>query len=440
MKNTRDKKSSGISSYDLLNKHGAEALTLRLAMIWLTVAAAFSVLTMRNAAIGIIPSFATLLPFTVYTVIVIAQSLIFRKEIIHTDVRIFEITTFITGLGIAMQYRMGTFAENNAVGFKLALPVAFAVMLMTYVIFTRGRWNILGKAGYVAYITAILLLAVMVVFGKKYRGGIYLPGNINPSEFIKPLLVIFSASYLSQRKKDFSSATLGIPNLSIKSALPLVILWGIPMVLIIFLHDLGLLLLLNATLIIMLYAVGRRLGYIIMGAIGAALTGCLLFITSGHVQTRVTAWLNPFSDQTGGGWQTLQSLSAIYAGGIWGSGLGAGEPGKVPIVTSDFIYSAVAEELGVIVSGLILALYLSVYLRGYKIAAETKDPFGKLLAIGLTSSLAVQTLLNIAGVTKALPLTGIVLPFLSQGGSGLIAMLAMIGLIAAIPAQKRKNN
>ena len=421
--------------YALLVGEGARAFSVRLATIWGTVAAAFATLVVGRLRWDGVLDTALLLPFGIFTLAVAAEWLLLRRRAIFSDLRLFEIATFLVGIGLAMQSRMGTFSGGGYLGFKLALPAGFAAMLAVYFIACGRRWEHLEKAGFVCLGMAVALLAAMAVLGRRYRGGIYLPGNVNPSEFAKPLLVVFLASFLAGRRKDFSATTAGVPAPPVRSLGVLVALWCIPNILAMALHDLGLVLLFNAVLVVMLYAVGRKPGYLALGALGVVGAGWLLWLVSGHVRTRFLAWLDPFADPTGGGWQVLQGLSAMYAGGIWGAGIGAGSPESVPIVTSDFVYAAVCEELGLIAALLILALYASLFLRGFSAAGRAKSPFGELLAIGLCATLAVQAVLNLGGVTKALPLTGIVLPFLSQGGSGFVAMLAMTGLLAAVGSE-----
>lgn len=422
--------------FGLLAASGGRALGFRLLMVWLTVAFAFAALFMGRLAWDPSVGLSQLLPFVVFSAACVAEWALLRRSTLNADARIFEIATFLVGIGMAMQFRMGTFSGGGAIGFRLALPAGLAAMLLVYLLASNGRWEKMSAAGYVCYVLAVALLGAMVVLGRRYRGGVYLPGNVNPSEFVKPLLVVFLASFLAGRKKAFSAAVAGVPTPHAGSLLTLAVLWCVPLALVMALHDLGLILLLNAVLVVMLYAVGRRVGYLALGAVGVVGAGSLLWMVSSHVKARFCAWLDPFSDPTGTGWQILQGLSALYAGGIWGAGIGAGSPQAVPIVTSDFVYAAIAEELGIVISALILALYACLFCRGFIVAGRTRSPFGNLLATGLAASLAVQALLNVAGVTKALPLTGIVLPFLSQGGSGLMAMLAMTGLLAAVSSGK----
>ena len=420
------------SGYGALAAAGGRALAARLLLVWLTVASAVAALWAGNdAARSALSAPAGCLPFACFTVAVAMEWAVFRRRTLNADVRIVAIATFLVGLGIVLQLRMGTFSGRHA-GFQAALPAGLAALPLAYATASNRRWAVLERGGLLCYAVAVALLAFMAVFGKSYRGGIYLPGNMNPSEFAKPLLVVFLAAFLGGRRKDFSAAAGGLPRPPAKALARLAVLWAVPMALVVALHDLGLLLLLNAVLAVMLYAVGRRVGYLILGALGGGGAGVLLWFVSAHVRARLAAWLNPFADPTGSGWQLLQGFSAMFAGGLWGAGIGAGEPQAVPIATMDFIYAAMAEEFGAVLCALVLALYAALLCRGFLSAGRAKTPFGELLAVGLAAALAGQAILNIGGVTKALPLTGIVLPFLSQGGSGLVAMLAMTGLLVAV--------
>lgn len=420
------------------NKNTANhrAVGLRFLLIWLSVLSAYLILLFARLANSPSLPWQQLAPFGAFTLFVLVAWLMVRNS--AADSVILQIVAFLTGIGTAVQFRMGTFAESGGIGFALALPLGFVAMLSFYKVFSGGRWKYLVSSGIVCYCLAVLFLAAMLVFGKRYRGGIYLPGNLNPTEIVKPLLVIFLASFLSGRKSDFSETQIGIPVPPARTLWFFAFLWLVPVALVVLLHDLGLLLLLNATMVIMLYAIGRKVGYLIIGGIGVVASGALVWATSAHARARFDVWMNPFADPTGSGWQILQGLSALNAGGIWGAGFGAGTPQSVPIVTSDFVYAAIAEEFGIILCGLILLMYGVLFVRGWRAASENSTPFGSLLAVGITASLCFQTLLNIGGVTKALPLTGIVLPFISQGGSSLVTMLVMAGLLLALSAGKKE--
>lgn len=343
----------------------------------------------------------------------------------------------LCGMGLVIQFRMGSFSQGLAKPYTLLpFPLGLAAFAVGATMTSKGRGTWLAGAGWLAYLAALAVLAAMLLLGQRYRGGMYLPGNMNPSEIAKPLLVLFLAAYLSRRQKAFSETQNGIPVPPFYALLGLVLLWGMPMLLTIALKDLGLMVLLNAILIVMLFAIARSTGYLALGFAAVAAAGFGVRFISAHAQARFDVWLNPFADPTGKGWQILQALSAMYSGGMWGAGLGSGVPQSVPIVTSDFVYAAVAEEIGLAGCVLLLLVYAALFSRGLRAAGAVRSPFERLLCVGLTGSLAVQTILNVAGVTKALPMTGITLPFISHGGSSLITTLFVAGLLAGLSDRK----
>ena len=271
----------------------------------------------------------------------------------------------LSGMGLVIQFRMGSFSQGLSSPMALApFPIGLAAFALGVSLTGKGRGTWLSAAGWLAYLAAMGVLVAMLMLGRRYRGGMYMPGNMNPSEIVKPLLVFFLAAYLSRRQKAFSETQNGIPVPPFASLLGLVLLWGVPMLVTIALKDLGLMVLLNAILIVMLFAVARSTGYL---AIGVA---------------------------------------------------------------------AVAEEIGFIGCALLLLVYAVLFSRGFRAAGAARTPFERLLCVGLTATLAVQTLLNVAGVTKALPMTGITLPLISHGGSSLITTLLVAGLIAGLSDRK----
>ena len=410
---------------------GGEPGTLWL-LAWLAVALAHLVLLATRLANAPSVPWGQLRAFGGYTAGMLLAWICLRLRPGRADGRIVLMACFLTGIGLAIQFRMGVFAGDGGRGVVLAVPVGMAVMLAVMVLASGGRYRGLAAAGWVGYAVSVALLAAMLAFGRRYRGGVYLPGNLNPSEIVKPLLVVFLAGFLGGRRADFSATQIGVPLPPARTLLRFALLWAVPMGLVILLRDLGLLLLLNTVLVIMLYAVARKPGYLVFGGVGVLLSGLAVGAISAHARARFDVWLDPFSDPTGRGWQILQGLSAMYAGGLWGAGIGAGAPQAVPIVSSDFIFSALAEELGIIACVMLLLVYAMLSLRGWAIAAQARGPFGMLLGVGLTATLTVQALLNVGGVVKAIPMTGIPLPFVSQGGSSLVAALVMVGLLAAI--------
>ncbi|MCS6772461.1 MAG: FtsW/RodA/SpoVE family cell cycle protein, partial [Kiritimatiellae bacterium] len=214
--------------------------------------------------------------------------------------------------------------------------------------------------------------------------------------------------------------------------LSMAVFWLAPMALLVAIRDFGMIALLNSTLMCMIVLVTGRASYALAGLAALAGAAFVIWHFVPHGAGRLDVWLDPFEDPTGRGWQILQGLSAMASGGWWGAGLGAGHPTTVPIASSDFVYAALAEELGFVGCGLVLSSYLLLFHRGYRIADSLKDPFPQALATGLTTILALQTLFNIGGVTKALPLTGLTLPFISHGGSSLVTSLVMLGILLAL--------
>jgi len=355
------------------------------------------------------------------------------------DAGILGAVILLSGLGLLVQFRMGSFAKGLA-GLQSLVPFAVGLVAFaagaTLTRKSRGAW--MQSLGWVAYVAALGVLAGVMVLGRGYRGGLYLPGNISPTEVVKPLLVFFLAMYLSRNQEAFSETKAGIPMPSFPALMGLVALWGVPMGLAIYQRDLGMVALLNAILLVMLFAVGKRMGYLALGLAAAAAAGYCVQYLPAHVQVRFDIWLNPFEDPTGKGWQVLQGLAAMYSGGWLGAGLGGGGVQAIPIVTSDFIYAALAEEIGLVGCALLLLVYATLFSRGFRAAGGAQTPFERLLCIGLTASLATQALLNVAGVTKALPMTGITLPFISHGGTSLITCLLIAGLICGLSDNGKK--
>jgi cell division protein FtsW (lipid II flippase) len=182
-------------------------------------------------------------------------------------------------------------------------------------------------------------------------------------------------------------------------------------------RDLGMIAILSLALLALLLAGTRQPGYLIYSALIAGIGGYLLFAFFSHGQRRIAAWADPFQDPTGGGWQILQGLSGMYAGGLWGEGFAQARPRYTPIAESDFIYAVIAEELGFAGSVLLLGFFVLLFARLFHIAARARSPFGMLTATGIATVFAIQTFLNVGGVTKFIPLTGITCPLSATGAA-----------------------
>jgi cell division protein FtsW len=259
--------------------------------------------------------------------------------------------------------------------------------------------------------------------------------NFQPSEFARIALTIFFAGYLAE-KRDVMAATsrsfMGIQFPPIKYFGPVALVWAGSLGLLIFEKDLGSSLLFFAVPLLMLYVATGRIAYVILGGLLFAFGSLLTYLLFDHVQVRMEAWLDPWENPNTTGFQILQSIFNIADGGLTGTGLGAGFSQTIPEVQTDFIFSTIASELGLVGATTVILAFLIFTYRGIKIALLAGDDASKLLAFGLTAMFAMQTLVIIGGVTKAIPLTGITLPFVSYGGSSVVGNFILTGLLLVI--------
>ena len=351
---------------------------------------------------------------------------------------------FLAGLGLLAQYRMGAFAGGTGViaPALYLVPAGFAVMLVTTLGLADGRYRVLAKGLWLWAGLSLVLVAVLLVTGQRFRGAVYALGFTTPTEVLKVTVVLGLAAYLERYRSALARWHPRFPLPPWRDLWPLLAYWVVLTALLALQRDLGMMVILSVALIALLVSATRRIGYLVYALLAAGGLGALLLTWFAHGQRRIEAWLDPFQDPTGDGWQILQGLSGMYAGGLWGEGFGHGSPELTPIAGSDFIYSVIGEELGFLGCLVVVLFFLLLLYRALAIAARARGDFGQLLALGLTAVLATQTVLNIGGVTKAIPLTGITLPFISHGGASLLTAFAAVGLLLAIsdgqPAAPRR--
>ena len=297
-----------------------------------------------------------------------------------------------------------------------------------------------GMAGIV-----LLFLPLLPFIGSEINGArlwISFAGfSFQPGELAKILLTIFFAGFLVTRRHSLAlvnKKVLGIGLPRMKDVGPIVAVWLAAVMVLILERDLGTSLLLFGVFIVMLYvATGRRM-WVILGTSLLVLSSSLAYFAFGHVRVRFSVWLDPFSQAADKGYQIVQSLYGFANGGIFGTGLGQGYPQLVPFAKTDFITSALGEELGLAGLTALLLLFIVLIERGARAAVATRDPFGNLLAIGLTTVLGLQTFIVMGGVTRLIPLTGLTTPFLSYGGSSLVANYIIVALLLRISNAARK--
>jgi cell division protein FtsW (lipid II flippase) len=284
-----------------------------------------------------------------------------------------------------------------------------------------------------------LLLPVLPGLGREINGArlwIRLGSlNFQPGEAAKILLVVFLAGYLVEKRELLSVATFRLGPLLLPDPRhlgPLVAAWGFSMLVMVREKDLGSSLLFFAVFLAMIYMATGRAAYLGIGGGLFALGALVAYAVFGHVHDRVTTWIDPWPVASGLGFQLVQGLFAFGTGGFAGTGLGLGSPDKIPNASTDFVFAAVGEELGLLGTTAVLVLYLLMVGTGLRIALRANQPFLKLLAAGLTTILGIQTFIILGGVTRLIPLTGITLPFVSYGGSSLVANFVLLALLLRI--------
>jgi cell division protein FtsW (lipid II flippase) len=355
------------------------------------------------------------------------------------------------GIGLIMLNRLPQeLAGTRAFGLELGMAgtqllwFGVGVVAMLAVAIGLRDQAILRHYKYTWAAVAIGLLVATFLIGYEVNGArlwINLgPVSVQPGEAIKVVLVVFIAAYLAEMRTLLTGASLRIGPIRLPPLpylLPMLVMFGLVMLIVVRLNDLGTALLFFGTFLTMLFVATGRRSYVAIGLILFIAGSVGAYQLFGHVHARFDTWLDPFADASGAGYQTVQALYAFARGGVFGEGLGQGLPligGNLPIpfVHTDFIFAAVAEELGLLGAFALLGFATVVVFRGLRIAALARDDFSALLAAGLTASLGLQTLIIAAGNAKLIPLTGITFPFVSYGGSSLLASFVMVGLLLSI--------
>lgn len=344
------------------------------------------------------------------------------------------------------QSLLGTDAFGVELGMATTQLLWFAVgltaMVLVAALFRDDR--ILRHYKYSWALAGALLLVITFLFGREVNGArlwIYVgPIGFQPGEAIKIVLVVFIAGYLAEKRALLAGASARIGPLRIPPLpylLPMIAIFVIVMLIVVISRDLGTALLFLGIFLTMLFVATGRRSYVLLGMLLFLAGSFVAYNLFGHVRIRVDNWIDPFVDPSGAGYQTVQALYAFGRGGLFGEGLGQGLPtisGRLPIpaLPTDFIFAAVAEELGLIGAFALLALAMVLVFRGLRTAMLARDDFSAMLAVGLTVSLGLQTLIIAAGNVKLVPLTGITFPFVSYGGSSLLASFVVVGMLLAI--------
>jgi cell division protein FtsW (lipid II flippase) len=367
------------------------------------------------------------------------------------DQLLLPLAATIGGVGLVMLNRLpqslaGMSLFGVSVGMATTQLVWFAISLVAMVaIATFFRDDgILRHYKYTWAVAGAGLLAITFLFGTEINGArLWLtigPVTFQPGEAIKIVLVVFIAGYLAEKRALLAGANRRIGPIKIPPLpylLPMLAIFAIVMVMVVISKDLGIALLFYGIFLTMLFVATGRRSYVLIGLVLFLAGSYAAYLLFPHVHVRVDNWLDPFADPSGSGYQTVQALYAFGRGGLFGEGLGQGLPlisGHIPIpaIETDFIFTAIAEELGLVGAFALLALAAALVVRGLRVAILARDDFSSLMAVGLTTSLGLQTLIIVAGNAKLIPLTGITFPFVSYGGSSLLASFVVLGLLLSI--------
>jgi cell division protein FtsW (lipid II flippase) len=383
----------------------------------------------------------------------IAGHVFIRITLPYADPYMFPLVALLASFGIVMVYRIdATLARQQAQWFVLGL-ILFAVTIVAfrdYRKLERYRYTI------VVISLGLLLLPRLPGIGYQANGaylGVRIPGLFvfQPTEFAKIGLVIFLASYLRDTRQVLvmgSRRILGVTIPPIKHFGPVVVIWGVAMLILVLLHDIGSSLMFYGGLLAVLYVATNRLSFVVVGMLAFALGAWYLGAHIQHVNARVEAWLHPFDPALYhaplGSYQLANAIFAQAAGGLFGQGFGQavltlpnGGP-LLPAPQTDMIYAVITDELGLFGAAAVLITYLLFVARGFKTAVLARDSFSTLMATGLTAVFALQVFVIVGGVTRVIPLTGVTLPFISYGGSSIVANFVLLALLLLVSDRARR--
>ena len=382
----------------------------------------------------------------------LAAHMVIRFTLPHADPYLFPLVAVLACFGLVVVYRIDEdFARQQATWFIVGLA-AFAGTIIAL----RKDFRVLERYRYtIAAAGLLLLLAPRVPGIGQQTNGAYLgvgigPISFQPAEFGKIAIVVFLAAYLREHRDVMilgARRFLGLTIPPLKHMGPLLVIWGLSMVLLVFIRDLGSSLMFFGGFLAVIYIATNRVSFVVIGLLMFAGGATFFAKTVGHVQDRVDTWRDPFAPDRveGTGYQIAQSLYSQADGGIFGTGfaqalieLPDGTP-ILPAAHTDLIYAVIVNEIGLAGACALLLTYLLVVARGFKAAMIARDSFSTLLAAGLSAVLALQVFVIVGGVTKLIPLTGVTLPWVSYGGSSIVANFVLLALLLLVSDRARRE-
>ncbi len=371
-------------------------------------------------------------PLGIFAAFAVAH-LAVRKWTPNADPAILPIAFALSGIGIAFITRL---APDTAVKQVIWLFIGIVCMIAV-IVFLKNIDRIANYKYTLMLIGFLLLLSPMIPgLGKEINGSRIWIGlgsfTFQPGEIAKLFIVLFLAGYLAANREMLSVFTWRVGPFHLpdfRTLLPMLLMWGLSLIIVVFEKDLGSALVVFFVFIAMLYAASGKKSFVIVGLALAAVGAVAIWSIFSHVQIRVSTWLDPFSDANGIGYQLCQAIYSMADGGLFGVGIGNGLCDQIPVVESDYIFAAIAEESGLLGAAGLLLLYLCFAIRGIVTAARAKSDVSSFIATGLTTSLVLQAFIIVGGVTRLIPLTGLTLPFVSAGGSSLLASFITVGFL-----------
>ena len=368
-----------------------------------------------------------IIPFLVAILLVLMSAHIGVRWLARgAESTLLPVAVLLNGLGYVMIARLSERLAGLQTTWTFIAIIAFVVVL-----FAVQRVNDLYRYSWWFYAVGVGLLLLPMVPGFGFSSGgarIWVsigPVNFQPGEFAKIMLALFFAGYLSERRELIAEGEL-------RDVLPFLAAWGSTVLIMVGQKDLGSSLLFFTLFVVMVWVATARTDFLLIALGVFAVGATAMYFMFDHVQTRVSIWLDPWTKYTGKGYQIAQSMFALGSGGITGTGLGLGDPTRIPEAKNDFIFAAIGEELGLFGATAVLVAFLLLVGIGLRTASRTENSFEKLLATGLTTIVGVQAFIIIGGVIRVVPLTGITLPFVSYGGSSLVANYVLLALLIRV--------
>ncbi len=369
----------------------------------------------------------------------------------HADPYLFPLAAVLVCFGLVVIYRLN---PDKALIQARWFVIALALFTAT-IFFLRQDFRVLERYRYTIAVAGLLLLAAprLPFIGQQVNGA-YLgvkvgPISFQPAEFSKIAIVIFLAAYLRDNRQVLVQGAkrfLGLTIPPLKQFGPLLVIWGLAMLMLIFIRDLGSSLMFFGGFLALLYVATNRFSFVVAGMTAFFAGSWLIATNVSHVRERLTIWRDPFAPDVvqGAGYQLAQSLFAQADGGLFGKGfaqalLGTPKQSILPTPDTDFIYAVIVNELGLVGACALLLVYLLFVERGLRIAMLGQDSFSKLLATGLTAVFALQVFVIVGGVIKLIPLTGVTLPFVSYGGSSIVANFVLLALLLLVSDRARRT-